>query len=136
MRVWWRYHRVSSGDTLASVARRYHVSSEAIARANNLDDNAIEAQSKLVIPIAPGRHGEGDTMAFAKSATRYKVRKGDTVLSVADDFGVPVGKLRSCNHLRGTSLTPAHTLLIHKPVGLVSGQAEDGYQPAITLVTP
>ncbi|WP_431311467.1 pseudouridine synthase [Paraburkholderia aromaticivorans] len=28
------------------------------------------------------------------------------------------------------------TVLIHKTVGLVSGQAEDGYQPAITLVTP
>ncbi|HEY3595891.1 MAG TPA: pseudouridine synthase [Paraburkholderia sp.] len=28
------------------------------------------------------------------------------------------------------------TILVHKPVGYVSGQAEDGYQPAITLVTP
>jgi len=28
------------------------------------------------------------------------------------------------------------TILVHKPVGLVSGQAEDGYKPAITLVTP
>lgn len=28
------------------------------------------------------------------------------------------------------------TILIHKPIGLVSGQAEDGYTPAITLVTP
>ncbi|WP_063831968.1 pseudouridine synthase [Paraburkholderia caledonica] len=28
------------------------------------------------------------------------------------------------------------TVLIHKTVGYVSGQAEDGYQPAITLVTP
>jgi len=28
------------------------------------------------------------------------------------------------------------TVLIHKPIGLVSGQAEDGYQPAVTLVTP
>jgi 23S rRNA pseudouridine2604 synthase len=28
------------------------------------------------------------------------------------------------------------TVLIHKTVGFVSGQAEDGYQPAITLVTP
>jgi 23S rRNA pseudouridine2604 synthase len=28
------------------------------------------------------------------------------------------------------------TLLLHKPVGFVSGQAEDGYQPAVTLVTP
>jgi 23S rRNA pseudouridine2604 synthase len=28
------------------------------------------------------------------------------------------------------------TVLLHKPIGYVSGQAEDGYQPAITLVTP
>ncbi|RYY96763.1 MAG: rRNA pseudouridine synthase, partial [Comamonadaceae bacterium] len=26
------------------------------------------------------------------------------------------------------------TILLHKPVGYVSGQAEDGYQPAVTLV--
>jgi 23S rRNA pseudouridine2604 synthase len=28
------------------------------------------------------------------------------------------------------------TILLHKPVGYVSGQAEDGYQPAIVLVHP
>ena len=28
------------------------------------------------------------------------------------------------------------TVLLHKPMGIVSGQAEDGYEPAITLVTP
>ena len=26
------------------------------------------------------------------------------------------------------------TILLHKPVGYVSGQAEDGYKPAVTLV--
>jgi 23S rRNA pseudouridine2604 synthase len=30
----------------------------------------------------------------------------------------------------------AVTILLHKPVGFVSGQAEDGYEPAITLITP
>lgn len=28
------------------------------------------------------------------------------------------------------------TILIHKPIGIVSGQAEAGYRPAITLLTP
>ncbi|WP_454692494.1 pseudouridine synthase [Achromobacter aloeverae] len=28
------------------------------------------------------------------------------------------------------------TILVHKPIGYVSGQAEDGYQPAVVLVTP
>ncbi len=29
-----------------------------------------------------------------------------------------------------------HTVLLHKPIGYVSGQAEDGYQPASVLVLP
>ena len=28
------------------------------------------------------------------------------------------------------------TVLLHKPIGYVSGQAEDGHEPALTLVTP
>jgi 23S rRNA pseudouridine2604 synthase len=28
------------------------------------------------------------------------------------------------------------TILIHKPIGYVSGQAEDGYEPAVVLITP
>ncbi len=28
------------------------------------------------------------------------------------------------------------TILLHKPVGYVSAQAEDGYRPAVTLITP
>jgi 23S rRNA pseudouridine2604 synthase len=28
------------------------------------------------------------------------------------------------------------TILLHKPIGYVSGQAEEGYQPAVTLVSP
>ncbi|MBC7663246.1 MAG: rRNA pseudouridine synthase [Caulobacter sp.] len=28
------------------------------------------------------------------------------------------------------------TILLHKPIGYVSGQAEDGYEPAVVLVTP
>lgn len=28
------------------------------------------------------------------------------------------------------------TILLHKPIGYVSGQAEDGHEPAITLITP
>ena len=28
------------------------------------------------------------------------------------------------------------TVLVHKPIGYVSGQAEDGHQPAVVLVTP
>jgi membrane-bound lytic murein transglycosylase D len=116
MRTWWRYHQVEYGESLASISRKYHTSTSSIAEANNLSSEEVKVGSKLIIPIAPGKQ-TGETVAYSSHATHYKVRKGDTVDSVADDFEVPADKLRKWNHLRGTSLTPGRTLLIYKPAG-------------------
>jgi len=116
MRVWWRYHRVAPGDTLAAIAHKYHTTAPAIETVNNLDPDAdLRLESKLIIPITPGRH-DSETTTFSKAVTRYKVRKGDTVLSVADNFGVPTGNLRKWNRLKGNALVPGRVLLIHRPV--------------------
>ena len=118
MRTYWRYHRVEYGDSLGSIARKYHVSTSSIADANSLSGSVgddIRPGTKLIIPISPNRH-EGPADAYSHKATHYKVRKGDTVASVADDFEVPVDKLRKWNHLRASSeLTPGRTLVIYKP---------------------
>jgi len=122
MRTWWRYHRVEYGDTLPSIARKYHTSASSIAEANNLADDDVKAGTKLIIPIAPGHV---QTVAFSHHATHYKIRKGDTVASVADDFEVPVEKLRKWNHLRGSGeLTPGRTLVIYKPATSDSADSE------------
>jgi membrane-bound lytic murein transglycosylase D len=55
-------------------------------------------------------------VAYSKKATKYKVRNGDTVGSIADDFQVPVDKVRKWNHLKGTSVAAGRTLLIYKPL--------------------
>ena len=114
MRTWWRYHRVEAGDTVALIARKYHTSPTSIEQANNLSDGDVKVGAKLIIPIAPGHQG-GDATAYSKRATHYKVRKGDTQYSVAEDFEIPVEKLRKWNHLRGTTLSPGRTLVIYKP---------------------
>ena len=123
MRTYWRYHKVEYGDTLPSIARKYHTTAASIAEANNLTDDEVRAGTKLIIPIAPGHH-DAQTVAYSHRATHYKVRKGDTVESVADDFEVPVEKLRKWNHLRGTALTPGRTLIIYKPTSTDSAEAE------------
>ncbi len=71
--------------------------------------------SKLIIPVTAGR-SDSETAAYSKHPTHYKVRKGDTLASVADDFDVPVEKLRKWNHLRGSALTVGRTLVIYKPL--------------------
>jgi membrane-bound lytic murein transglycosylase D len=47
---------------------------------------------------------------------RYKVRQGDTVLSVADEWGVAPEMVRKWNKLRGNDLRRGRILLIHRPV--------------------
>ena len=117
MRVWWRYHKIAPGDTLTSIAREYHSTPHAIAQANDLEIQAeLEPESKLVIPIAPGKHPPSEQATYARRITRYKVHKGDTVQSVADNFGVPPVMVRRWNHLKGESVQGRRVLYVHLPV--------------------
>jgi membrane-bound lytic murein transglycosylase D len=122
-RVWWRYHRVGSGETLSEIARQYKTTSASIMEVNNLEGpEEVKSGTSLVIPVTQRRESEG--VAFSKRPTIYKVRKGDTVLSVADDFSVPVEKLRRWNHLQGNSLRAGRTLRIYRPTARASAEEQ------------
>ena len=99
------------------MAKQYHTTQAAISEVNNLDGTELVADSKLIIPSTPGRRSvEAASGSYAKRPTMYHVRKGDTVLSVADDFGVPAEKIRRWNGLRGNTLRAGRSLKIYKPV--------------------
>ena len=119
MRTFWRYHRVEYGESLGSIAHKYHTSSGVIEEANSLSSEEVTVGSKLIIPIAPRQ--AGDTLSYSQKATRYKVRKGDTLGSIADDFEVPVEKVRKWNRLKGNTVAVGRTLLIYKPLPEASG---------------
>jgi membrane-bound lytic murein transglycosylase D len=118
MRLWWRYHKVQPGDTVASLARSYRVTAKSIAAANHLDGtDQLDADAKLVIPLAVGKHPVSDTATYARRITRYHVRKGDTVETVAENFGVSPQMVRRWNGLpRGSSLRGRKVLALHLPV--------------------
>jgi membrane-bound lytic murein transglycosylase D len=115
-RVAWRYHHVAPGDTLDSIARHYHANPSAIRQINNLQDEDLRADSKIVIPVTAGKTAGPAQVAYSHTPTRYKVRHGDTVLSVADDFGVPPERLRRWNRLKGDRLAQGKLLVIYRPV--------------------
>jgi LysM repeat protein len=125
-RVWWRYHKVQGGETLASIARTYHTTPKAIAEANDLNDglnnSAVAPETRLIIPIAAGK--QADTSTYAHAITHYKVRKGDTVESVAENFGVSAKMVRGWNHLKGSSLAGRKVLYLHLPVTRAAGEAQ------------
>src|SRR6266576_861818 len=118
MRVWWRYHKVVPGDTLSSIARTYRSTPKAIVEANHLEDSEpLAPESKLAIPIVPGKHSTTeDGATYDRHATRYRIRKGDTVQSVADNFAVPPAMVRRWNRLKGDSLRGRSVVYVHLPI--------------------
>ncbi len=124
MRLWWRYHTVHPGDTLASLARNYHTTAKSITEANHLEGTDLEADAKLVIPVAPGKHPVSDTATYARRITRYKVHSGDTVESVAENFGVSPQMLRRWNGIHGDSLHGRKVLALHLPVSPTAHDSE------------
>ena len=133
MRLWWRYHKVQPSDTLASLARTYRVTAKSIVTANHLEgtDTELEADAKVVIPVAPGKHPLSDTATYARRITRYRVHKGDTVETVAENFGVSAQMVRRWNGLpRGDSLRGRKVLALHLPVTPNTEASSSASKPA------
>lgn len=115
-RRYWRYHQVAAGESIADIAHSYHVSVSEIAFVNQLNSSGdLTGVDALVIPIAPA-----SSPSSARNAV-YRARKGDTLITVADRFGVTVDQLKRWNHLKTTSLTPGHGLYVAEPAHIPEG---------------
>src|SRR5262249_41831784 len=116
-RVFWRYHKVEQGETLDAIARKYRTTDQAIAQANDLDGNELQADAKLIIPINSLRSAPITAkQTYSHRPTRYVAHRGDTVISVAYDFGLPPKKVRHWNHLTGNEIRKGKVLVIYRPV--------------------
>ncbi len=104
----WRYHHVTADDTLASIAREYHVTDAELAQANQLQPGAsLQGMEAVVVPLAP-----------AVSTARpllYTARKGDTLVTIADRFGVSLAQLRRWNKMSGSHVDPGQRLHVAEP---------------------
>jgi membrane-bound lytic murein transglycosylase D len=91
----WRYHRVTADDTLASVAHTYRVSPAELAAANQMGAaDSIAGVEALVVPLPP-------PAAPAARTLLYTARRGDTLVTIADRFGVSLTQLRRWNQITG-----------------------------------
>ena len=109
----WRYHPVVAGDTLESVAQEYRVSVAELADANQLSSSeSIAGLEAVVVPVAP--------VAESTARTRlYTTRRGDTLVTIADRFGVSLSQLRRWNGIpSGIRVEAGHRLRVAEPAPL------------------
>ena len=99
-------YRVRRGDTLSGIARRYGVSTTALAATNNLNARGVlRAGATLTIPAA------GSSQSVRQEPVRYRVRRGDTLSGIARRYGVSTTALAATNNLNARGVLRAGATL-------------------------
>lgn len=107
-------HRVRRGDTLSGVAARYGTSVRALMDLNNLRSaHRIWPGQQLKIPGGGGsvRRSSSRALAPGKEVT-HRVRPGDSLWRLANQYGTTVDRIKRDNGLRGNLLRPGQRLRI------------------------
>jgi membrane-bound lytic murein transglycosylase D len=109
----WRFHTVAAGESLNDIAHTYHSDASQIASANQISGESLEEGQGLAIPVAAV---VSSSASMSRVTQRYTTHKGDTLISVADRFGVTQQQLRTWNHLpAGNALGSGHVLQVASP---------------------
>ena len=120
----WRYHRVAPDDTLDSVAHTYRVSVAELAAANQLGENkSVSGMEGLVVPQTPA-------VAPATRMSMYTARKGDTLVTIADRFGVSLIELRRWNKIEGVRVEAGRRLHVAEPAGAPRAAPSSRHRPS------
>ncbi len=112
-------HRVRSGETLSTIARRYRTSVGRIMRANNLrSSHYIVAGKRLKIPqrgyTYANRSRKRQTVRNADQALSHRVRRGDSLWTIARQYGTTTKAIQKLNGLQGTHLQNGQVLKIRE----------------------
>jgi membrane-bound lytic murein transglycosylase D len=96
-------HRVRRGETLSGIARRYGTTIRSIQRRNDLASaNVVRAGQVLLVPSG-GSHG---------AHLRHRVRRGQTLSSIARHYNTSVRAIQRANGLRNADRLQAGQNLI------------------------
>lgn len=100
-------HTVRRGESLAALARRYGVTTDAIQRANGLSSTLLRSGQVLKIPAAQPAALEGHGRGL------YAVQAGDTLSAIARKHKMSLARLLALNALSAdAALHPGQQLIV------------------------
>ncbi len=122
-RVNFRRHVVRRGQTLAGIARASGVTAREIAEANKLPAaRRLRPGTEIIIPIpakprvaAVRREAAAEPRESpdGRGPVRHRIQPGDTLVSIAAQYGTTVRDLQAWNRLRGTRIAAGAVLTIY-----------------------
>jgi len=95
-------HRVQRGDTLSEIADQYRVTVSQLRQWNNIRGSNIRVGQRLTIYSSQGQPLD------------HVVRRGDTLIGIAQQYGVSVANVKAWNNLRSNTIRIGQRLKIFK----------------------
>lgn len=101
-------YTVRQGDTLSSIAVRFGTTQSKLASLNKLGNkNALKLGQKLRVAASAGRSAK----TLSAKTTNYKVRKGDSLSTIAKRFRVSLNNLLTINSLNNRHMVKVGQIL-------------------------
>lgn len=96
------WHVVSRGETLATIAQDYHLTTRQIRKMNGMRSSRVHVGQRLRVSGKASANVSASEKGGGSSV--HVVRRGETLQQIARRYGVTVSSLKSANKLRSTKL--------------------------------
>lgn len=116
-------YRVRSGDTISTIAKKYHTTPSAIRELNDLSDDRIQVGQLLRVherEDALKRTAESPVVPRSEprdAVSTYRVKSGDSLHRIAKSQGVTIAALKAENRISGDTLQVGQVLRIPNRTG-------------------
>jgi len=117
-------YRVKQGDSVASVSKKFGLSSRSLMAANGMkNEGPLTTGRILKIPVKPkdrgtavaaGKKGKSKKAA-ATAVVRHTVKKGETLTQIAKRYGTTPAEIQKVNHLQTTQLKSGQVIKVRNP---------------------
>ncbi|MEX0999099.1 MAG: LysM peptidoglycan-binding domain-containing protein [Thermodesulfobacteriota bacterium] len=114
-------YKVKNGDTLGHIASNHGISVKDLKNANNLTTNNLKIGKVLKVPVLTKQNktvAKSAKTVDRTSATKYTVKKDDTLGGISNSYRVSVAKIKEASSLKSNNIKVGDVLLIpgnHQP---------------------
>ncbi len=126
-------HRVKRGESLGSIAKKYRTSPQSIRTYNHLSaKSSVKTGQYLSIPIRSSKVAKNVSNSVASEERKkktvggdfisYRVKKGDTLASIAEKNNTTVPAIKETNRMKKNTVKTGEIIKLARPVSGIANE--------------